>query len=250
VLARRRLRLHLGLLAVSMTVMAALGCNGGDGSAGPASPAPSSTLAPAASGAAEFCAPCPCASASVVDPSLMAFLSKARSSHHEADLAEQDKDQAGAIRALGRLVTGPIPGGNSPSPEVREVLADSLARLAELRSATGDFDAASSDIDRGLSLAVEPTHFRGRLMEMRGLVEERRAKALEGSGDRNGARAAKERALDAYTQAIDIQDQVIRDALRDAGAPGNAPSTAPGSGGPAGSALAPVAPSATNSAAR
>jgi predicted negative regulator of RcsB-dependent stress response len=98
------------------------------------------------------------------------------------------------------------------------VLADTFARLAELRSALGEFDAALGDVRRGLELAVEPTHFRGRLMEVRGLVEERHAKALEDRGDAKAALAAKERALAAYEQAVEIQDQVIARTLGDAGA--------------------------------
>jgi tetratricopeptide (TPR) repeat protein len=167
--------------------------------------------------ASPSCPPCACPQAAVVDRVLLAFLSKARASHHEADLAEAAGHPAEAIAVLDRLVQGRVPGGSSPPPEVREVLADTYARLAELRSARGLFDEALADIERGLRLAVERTHFRGRLMEVRGVVEERRAAALEAAGDKPGARAARARAVDAFEQAIEIQAFVIERALGDGG---------------------------------
>lgn len=171
--------------------------------------------------AASACS-CPPVSAPVVDPTLLAFLSKARVAHHEADLAEQANDRSKAIQALSQLVTGPMPGGAAPSPEVAEVVADTRARLADLRSATGDFDAALRDVDEGLALAREETHFRGHLFEVRGVVEERRSKALTEKGDAPGAEAARKEALAAFEKAIEIQDSVIAKALEPAG--GGAPS--------------------------
>ena len=200
----------LGALGSSAAVVA--GCSGGEGPQAVGSAAP--TVAPACS-----CNAAASAAAVIVDPTLLAFLSKARATHHEADLAERGGEPGQAITALLRLVEGPIPGAGAPSPEVREVLADTYSRLAELRSARADFEQAASDVTRGLELATEPTHFRGRLVEIRGLVEERRATALEAHGDRDGARQARERALDSYEQAVEIQDEVIRRALADAGAP-------------------------------
>jgi tetratricopeptide (TPR) repeat protein len=211
-------RLMLGLTLCASLLGAAAGCSGGE-----------PTAAGPGSSAASACSPCACSSATpaaVVDPSLMAFLSKARATHHEADLAEGAGDVPRAIAALERLTAGPIPGADRPSPEIREVLADTYARLAELRSGLGNFDAALADVQRGLGLAVEPTHFRGRLMEIQGLVEERHAKALSDKGDRKAADEAKDRALAAYEQAVEIQDEVIARTLTDAGAP-----TAPADGG-------------------
>ena len=103
----------------------------------------------------------------MVDPALLAFLSKAKAVHHRADIAEQDDDLAGAVAALAQLTSGPIPQGRGPNgdqapPEAREVLADTLARMAELDSRRGKFDEGKAHIDRGLTLAVETTHFRGR----------------------------------------------------------------------------------------
>lgn len=152
--------------------------------------------------------------APVVDPALLAFLSKARAAHHEADLADGSDDRAAAIRALERLVAGPVPPS---APEVAEVLADTRARLADLRSASGDFDAATRDVEAGLLLATEPTHFRGHLLELRGVIAERRSMALKEKGDLAGAEAAKQAAMKAFEEAIAVQDDVITRALGDAG---------------------------------
>src|SRR5688572_9839702 len=67
-----------------------------------------------------------------VDTELMAFLSEARALHHEANLREDLGDAEGAIAAMNRLVAAQRPHDKA-SPEVEEVLADSYARLAELR---------------------------------------------------------------------------------------------------------------------
>jgi hypothetical protein len=106
-----------------------------------------------------------------------------------------------------------VPGGATPPPEAREVLADTRARLADLESRRGRFDDAAKHVDRGLEQAREVTYFRGHLFEVRGLVEERRAKQLRDKGDTAGADAAKKRALDAFEQSMDIQAEVIGSAL-------------------------------------
>jgi len=149
----------------------------------------------------------------VVDPALIAFLSKAKVVHHRADLAEEDGDLAEAVEALDQLTTGPIPGGDQPPPEAREVLADTLARMAEIDSRRGKFDEGKAHVARGLTLAVETTHFRGRLMEVRGVVEQRLHDELLEEGDEEGAKQAKERAIAAFQEAIAIQDEVISKSL-------------------------------------
>lgn len=156
----------------------------------------------------------------VVDPALLAFLSKARSTHHQADLYEADDDVPKAIEVLQTLVDGPLPRapkGASLPPEVREVVADTRARLAELRSAAGDIDAAKGDVRRGLELATERTHYRGRLMEVLGVVEQRQHDQLREAGDEAGAKAAKARAIEAFQEAVAIQDEVIKAVLGDGG---------------------------------
>lgn len=152
---------------------------------------------------------CACEGAPVVDATLLAWLSKARALHHEADAAEADGSPAKAISALERISTGPSPAG----PEASEIIADTRARLAELRAGTGDFDRAADDVKQGLEHAREATYFRGHLFEVLGLVEEKRATALEKRGDSAGAKAARQRAVEASEQAVKLQDEVIQRAL-------------------------------------
>lgn len=165
---------------------------------------------------AALCA-CPADGAPVVDAPLLAFLSKARASHHEADLAEDGGDRVRAIGILDALVAGPRPGGPTPAPEIAEVVADTRARLADLRSAGGDFDGAEADLVDGLRLAKAPTHFRGHLIEVRGVVQERRSKALRERGDLAGAERAKQDAIRSFEDAIEVGDEVISRALGDGG---------------------------------
>jgi hypothetical protein len=142
-----------------------------------------------------------------VDPALLAFLSRARAAHHRADVPEGRGDLPGAIRELEALLQGPLLPGNAP--ESREVLADTRARLADLRSRGGDFDRAEADIAEGLRLVPETSYFRGHLFEVRGLSEERRSKALSSAGDAANAELAKNRALAAFQEAMAIQAAVI-----------------------------------------
>lgn len=142
-----------------------------------------------------------------VDSQLVAFLSKARAAHHSGDLAESQGELELATRHVQVIVTGPLP---PPGPESSEVLADAYARLADLKSRVGKFDDATRDVDRGLDHAKGTTHFRGHLFEVRGLVEERRMKALEAKGDVEGAERARLAALGAFEEAIRIQDEVIK----------------------------------------
>jgi hypothetical protein len=148
---------------------------------------------------------------SAVDPLLLAFLSRARAAHHAADQKEAAQNLPAAIADLQALVTGPLPKAAAGlAPEVREVLADTHARLADLRSQTQDFAAALADVAKGLELAREPSYFQGHLLEVQGLVEERHAKALE-PRDPRAANAARERALAAFERAMSVQGAVIRD---------------------------------------
>jgi hypothetical protein len=144
----------------------------------------------------------------VVDPVLLAFLSQARSAHHLADEHEARDDVAGALRALQTLTKAPKPAGSAP--EVDEVLADTHARIADLMSRSGRFDQAEAEIDAGLDSAKAPTYFRGHLFEVRGQVEERRVKALRGTGRGQEADQARDRSLAAYEEAMKIQAGVIR----------------------------------------
>lgn len=164
--------------------------------------------------------PAPCdelTSARPVDAPLLAFLSRARAAHHAADRAEETNDLPRAIQLLTEVTTGPAPiaGGVTPA-EVREVLADTLARIAELESRAGDFASAERHIERGLDLAKEATYFRGHLYEVRGLMWERQAQTLRERGDDGGAKSANEKALEALETAMKIQAQVIRESTEKA----------------------------------
>jgi hypothetical protein len=153
----------------------------------------------------------------VVDPKLLAFLSAARSAHHVADQREATGDTAAALRALQGLTSGPKPPGDAP--EVSEVLADTHARIADLLSRAGRFDQADQELEQGLGSARSPTYFRGHLFEVRGLVEERREKALRSSGRVKEADQARERSLSAYEEAMKIQAAVIQEAAPAPSAP-------------------------------
>jgi len=150
-----------------------------------------------------------CVGSAVVDPTLLAFLSKARAAHHRADLAEDGGDLQLAVDALEVVVKPPHP----TAPEAIEVVADTRARLADLKSELGLHEQALRDVDAGLALAATPTHFRGHLLEMKGVVLERRYRALDAMGETTAAAALKAQALDAFKAAIDVQDKVIDEAL-------------------------------------
>lgn len=143
-----------------------------------------------------------------IGTALLAFLSRSRAAHHRADAREQHDDLAGAEAELGAIVAGPVPPCPD-TPEVREVLADTRARLGDLKSRHGDFAGALADVEKGLTLVPDEGYFRGHLIEVRGLVEERHAKSLATSGDVLAAKAAEDRALAAFQEAMRIQSAVI-----------------------------------------
>jgi hypothetical protein len=155
-----------------------------------------------------------------VDVDVMAFLSEARALHHEANVREAADDAAGAVAALERLTRARRPHDGARVPEVEEVLADTYARLAELRLRAGDLDAASRDVAEGLAHAPDATYFRGHLFEVHGIVEEARAAALADAGKKDEAKGARERAIGLLHEAVQIQDRVIQSAV---GADGGGP---------------------------
>ncbi len=148
-----------------------------------------------------------------VDPTLLAFLSRARAAHHLADSHEQTKDAKAAVEVLELLLRGPVPGGEKPGPEAREVLADTRARVANLQSELGNFEAAMEHVDVGLKLVPTDSYFRGHLFEVRGLVEERRSNQLREAGKTPDSELAKQRALAAFEEAMKIQERVIQQAV-------------------------------------
>ena len=148
-----------------------------------------------------------------VDTEIMAFLSEARALHHQANLAEEGSDLAGAIRAMDRLVTARRPHPERKTPEVEEVLADAYARLAELRLKKGELDSAAVAVKSGLEQVAEATYFRGHLIEVQGLIEEAWAAQLADAGRAEEAKQARERAIQLLEEVVKIQDQVIQRSL-------------------------------------
>jgi tetratricopeptide (TPR) repeat protein len=173
--------------------------------------------APKTAGPDLSCPPAASASGAPVDPPLLAFLSRARSAHRLADEHEKADPPAfeDAIKDLRAVIDGPRPAAPNERAEIREVMGDTYARLADLQSRLGRFDEALVSIETGLGLTPETTYYRGLLVEQRGHVEERRSLALEGTGDAAGAKAAKQRSLAAFSQAVDIQGKVIECSLRE-----------------------------------
>jgi tetratricopeptide (TPR) repeat protein len=150
-----------------------------------------------------------------VDQLLLAWLSKARTLHHLADLAEDEGSVEKAIAPLEQLVGGALPPGQPA--EVAEVMADTYARLADLRTRRGDYARADQDIASGLKFAPAPTYFRGHLLEVRGLIHQKEGDDLAKAGKTAEAKLAREKALAASVEAVRIQDEVIKSTLGDAG---------------------------------
>jgi tetratricopeptide (TPR) repeat protein len=148
-----------------------------------------------------------------IDTDVMAYLSEARALHHAANLKEDASDLPGALATLEQLVHARKPHETSLVPEVEEVLADTYARMAELRLRQKDVAGAEADARAGLEHAPDPTYFRGHLLEVSGVVEETRATALADAGQTDQAAAARRRALDLLGQAVKVQDQVVTRSL-------------------------------------
>jgi hypothetical protein len=143
----------------------------------------------------------------------MAFLSAARALHHEADIQQQAGDVDAALGSLHRLVALKTPKAS----ESDEVLADAYARLAELTLEKNDVAGAEREAKKGLDHAVGPTYFRGHLLEVAGLVEERRAATLADAGSAREAAEARARAVSLLEEAVNVQEHVIARALGDGG---------------------------------
>jgi hypothetical protein len=152
-----------------------------------------------------------------VDTMLMAYLSKARSLHHQADMREEEGDVKGAVAALEKLTGTPVPGGAMPMQEAQEVLADTFARMAELRAQLGELEAAERDVQQGLLRAPKVSFFEGHLIEVRGVIEQKRAKALSERGDKEASERERRKAFEDFDLAVRLQDQVIERLLPDAG---------------------------------
>jgi len=159
----------------------------------------------------------PTETGAVVDPALMSFLSRARAAHHLADNQEQGQP-ALALATLRSVLSGPRPGSpNHLAPEVREVLADTSARVADIESQLEQFEDATQTLFGALPWVPDASYYRGHLFEVLGLVEERRTRALERQGNVKEAASARDRAMAAFEESMKIQAEVIRTASADAG---------------------------------
>ncbi len=153
--------------------------------------------------------PCPGTDSVVVDRPLLAFLSRARSAHHAADLFEEGstEEPERALSVLRRVTEGPPPP--TAAPEIAEVLADTWARIAELEGQMARFDDATRSVERGLALAPKPSYYEGHLHEVLGMVEEQRHRQLLEQGRGAEAAEAKTRALLSLERSMQIQEHVI-----------------------------------------
>ncbi len=149
-----------------------------------------------------------------IDPSSMSFLSAARALHHQADMMEDAGNPREAIEALERART--MPRG-SLTREMREVLADTTARIAELRLQLGEVEQAQKSIAEGLTFADQPGYFRGHLLEVRGRVLEAEAKKLKADGHLALAETKRREALLSFDEAVRMHEDVIRSRLADGG---------------------------------
>jgi hypothetical protein len=100
---------------------------------------------------------------------------------------------------------------------VREVLADTAARVADLESQLDQFAGAINTLHTALTWVPDTSYFRGHLFEIEGLVEERHSKALERQGELTAAASARSHAMAAFEQSMKIQAEVIRSTSADAG---------------------------------
>ena len=91
----------------------------------------------------------------VLDVQTMAFLSKARALHHEANLREEAGDLPGAVAQVERIIDAVRPHPTLAVPEVEEVLADAWARVAELDVRLGDSKGRKTPRRRGSPMQRE-----------------------------------------------------------------------------------------------
>lgn len=154
-----------------------------------------------------------------VDLEVMAFLSEARALHHETNVHEDSGELKEAIASLDRLVHAKRPHEATKVPEVEEVLADTYARLADLRLRAGDVDGASREVREGMTHAPDTTYFRGHLLEVDGIVEEARGVNLADAGKREEAQKARRHAIERLREAVEVQERVVAASLasQDAG---------------------------------
>jgi hypothetical protein len=141
-----------------------------------------------------------------VDERLMLSLEEARAWQHRADVHLADGDLNAAIADVEAVLRIGFPGGAAEGEEAR---LDAWARLAKLHLAASPADEtqALSDVERGRSEATRDSFYRAHLETVAGEIEEARARRLDAS-DRDGAHAARQRALKLYARSIEINKRV------------------------------------------
>lgn len=144
-----------------------------------------------------------------VDEPVMAYLSRARAAHTEADVAEDEGDRGKAVAALETLLKAPLPHEGSSIPEVEEVLADANARVADLSIQQRDFPRANRAIEEGLKHVPTDGYYRGHLFEVRGTLKSAEAKAAEAAGRADEAKRLRDEARAALKEAVRLQEAVI-----------------------------------------
>lgn len=130
------------------------------------------------------------------------WISEASRAHAEADALERSGDLERAGDLLQDLVSRPVPAGVAPQ-DVRAVLQDTYARLANLALKRGKPADALRSADAGLQLGAAQDVFVSSLHAFRG-------RALEALG--HDAEAARE-----YEAAQAIAEALLSEALVDGG---------------------------------
>ena len=130
------------------------------------------------------------------------WIGEARGAHAEADALERSGDLQRAGDLLQDLVSRPVPAGVAPQ-DVRAVLQDTYARLADLALKRGKPTDALHSADAGLQLGEAQDVFVSSLRAFRG-------RALEALG--RDAEAARE-----YEAAQAIAEALLSEALFDGG---------------------------------
>lgn len=130
---------------------------------------------------------------------LMLALAQAKNFHHKAKVYTSDGKLDLAIAAVRSILAVQFP---PDSPEAEDVVADARALLAKLLVATGQPDAAMSEIDAGLARATRESFFVANLYTVKGEVLEAQAAALPEGEAR--ARELRIQAIVAYDKSIAI----------------------------------------------
>ncbi len=149
--------------------------------------------------------------ANALSEELMLTLGQAKNFHHKANVLMSDGKLDDAAAQVLRILNLPFP---KHSPEAEDVLLDARARLAQMRLAQGQIEAAMTLVDDGLREKTRASFFVANLHTVRGEVfEAMAARAEEGS---EASRSAKIDAIKSFDASIQINNQLLQEL-----APGN-----------------------------